>query len=72
MLGSNPEMVGRVAYNIALAEGVYSGAIPEVVLRWAEAFYKGREVAKLIPCRSLIEHSADSIVVVESPCVGED
>jgi len=28
-----------VAYNIALAEGLYYGALPEVVLRWAEAFY---------------------------------
>ncbi|MHB1025465.1 MAG: vitamin B12-dependent ribonucleotide reductase [Desulfobacteria bacterium] len=33
------EMVCRVAYNIALAEGLYYGALPEVVLRWAEAFY---------------------------------
>src|SRR5512134_798679 len=33
------EMVARVAYNIALAEGMYYGALPEVVLRWAEAFY---------------------------------
>ena len=33
------EMVSRVAYNIALAEGLYYGALPEVVLRWAEAFY---------------------------------
>jgi len=33
------EMVARVAYNIALAEGIYYGALPEVVLRWAEAFY---------------------------------
>ena len=33
------EMVARVAYNIALAEGLYYGALPEVVLRWAEAFY---------------------------------
>jgi ribonucleoside-diphosphate reductase alpha chain len=33
------EMVARVAYNIALAEGLYHGALPEVVLRWAEAFY---------------------------------
>ncbi|MBP2675643.1 MAG: ribonucleoside-diphosphate reductase, adenosylcobalamin-dependent, partial [Deltaproteobacteria bacterium] len=34
------EMVARVAYNIALAEGLYYGALPEVVLRWAEAFYE--------------------------------
>lgn len=34
------EMTGRVAYNIALAEGLYYGAIPEVVLRWAETFYR--------------------------------
>ena len=33
------EMACRVAYNIALAEGRYYGALPEVVLRWAEAFY---------------------------------
>ncbi len=33
------EMVCRVAYNIASAEGLYYGALPEVVLRWAEAFY---------------------------------
>ncbi|MEW6720227.1 MAG: ribonucleotide reductase N-terminal alpha domain-containing protein, partial [Thermodesulfobacteriota bacterium] len=34
------EMVARVAYNIALAEGLYHGALPEVVLRWAETFYE--------------------------------
>jgi ribonucleoside-diphosphate reductase alpha chain len=34
------EMTGRVAYNIALAEGLYYGAIPEVVLRRAETFYR--------------------------------
>ena len=33
------EMTCRVAYNIALAEGLYYGALPEVMLRWAEAFY---------------------------------
>jgi ribonucleoside-diphosphate reductase alpha chain len=33
------EMVARVAYNIALAEGIYYGALPEMVLRWAETFY---------------------------------
>jgi len=33
------EMACRVAYNIALAEGLYYGALPETVLRWAEAFY---------------------------------
>ncbi|HEX8042320.1 LAGLIDADG family homing endonuclease [Candidatus Deferrimicrobium sp.] len=33
------EMACRVAYNIALAEGLYYGALPEVTLRWAEAFY---------------------------------
>jgi ribonucleoside-diphosphate reductase alpha chain len=33
------EMVARVAYNIALADSLYYGAIPEVVLRWAETFY---------------------------------
>ncbi len=33
------EMACRVAYNIALAEGLYYGALPDVVLRWAEAFY---------------------------------
>jgi len=33
------EMACRVAYNIALAEGLYYGALSEVVLRWAEAFY---------------------------------
>ena len=31
------EMVCRVAYNIAMAEGLFYGALPEVVLRWAEA-----------------------------------
>jgi ribonucleoside-diphosphate reductase alpha chain len=34
------EMVARVSYNIALAEGLFYGALPEVVLRWAEAFYE--------------------------------
>ena len=34
------EMAARVAYNIALAEGLYYGALPEVVLRWAETFYE--------------------------------
>jgi ribonucleoside-diphosphate reductase alpha chain len=33
------EMLARVAYNIALAEGLYYGAIPETVLRRAEGFY---------------------------------
>jgi len=33
------EMTARVSYNIALAEGYFYGAIPEVVLRWAETFY---------------------------------
>jgi len=33
------EMTARVAYNIALAEGLHYGAIPEGVLRWAETFY---------------------------------
>ncbi len=33
------EMACRVAYNIALAESLYYGALPEVMLRWAEAFY---------------------------------
>jgi ribonucleoside-diphosphate reductase alpha chain len=33
------EMVARVAYNIAAAEGFYYGALPEVVLQWAETFY---------------------------------
>ncbi len=33
------EMLARVAYNIALAEGLYYGGIPEVVLRWAETYY---------------------------------
>ncbi|MDO8739877.1 MAG: vitamin B12-dependent ribonucleotide reductase [Candidatus Deferrimicrobium sp.] len=33
------EMACRVAYNIALAESLYYGALPEVALRWAEAFY---------------------------------
>ncbi len=33
------EMACRVAYNIALAEGRCYGALPEIVLRWAEAFY---------------------------------
>ncbi|MCL2102754.1 MAG: hypothetical protein FWH25_01815, partial [Syntrophorhabdaceae bacterium] len=34
------EMAARVAYNISLAEGLYYGALPEVVLRWAETFYE--------------------------------
>ncbi|MCL5966337.1 MAG: TSCPD domain-containing protein [Deltaproteobacteria bacterium] len=33
------EMVARVAWNIALAEGLYYGAVPEVVSLWAETFY---------------------------------
>src|SRR4030066_1094218 len=33
------EMLARVAYNIATAEGRYAGNVPEVVLRWAERFY---------------------------------
>src|SRR3972149_1964311 len=33
------EMLARVAYNIATAEGRYPGTVPEVVLRWAERFY---------------------------------
>jgi ribonucleotide reductase alpha subunit len=33
------EMVARVAYNIAAAEGIYYGALSEVVLQWAETFY---------------------------------
>jgi ribonucleoside-diphosphate reductase alpha chain len=33
------EMLGRVAYNIALAEGLYHGAISEAVFRRAETFY---------------------------------
>jgi ribonucleoside-diphosphate reductase alpha chain len=33
------EMVARVAYNIAMAEGLSFGAIPEVVLQWAESYY---------------------------------
>src|SRR3990170_412420 len=33
------EMLARVAYNIATAEGRYEGDVPEVVLRWAERFY---------------------------------
>ena len=33
------EMVARVAYDIAMAEGMYYGSVPEVVLRWAERFY---------------------------------
>ncbi len=32
-------MLARVAWNIALAEGLYYGAIPETVHRWAEEFY---------------------------------
>jgi ribonucleoside-diphosphate reductase alpha chain len=34
------EMLARVAYNIAMAEGRYAGTVPEVVLRWAERFYE--------------------------------
>ena len=34
------EMLARVSYNIAMAEGLYYGAIPEVVLRRAETFYE--------------------------------
>ncbi len=33
------EMLARVAYNIATAEGRYAGTVPGVVLRWAERFY---------------------------------
>ena len=33
------EMLARVAYDIAMAEGLYYGSVPEVVLRWAERFY---------------------------------
>jgi len=33
------EMIARVAWNIALAETLYYGALPEAALRWAEAFY---------------------------------
>ena len=33
------EMIARVAHNIAAAEGFYYGALPEVVLQWAETFY---------------------------------
>jgi ribonucleoside-diphosphate reductase alpha chain len=33
------EMLARVAYNIAKAEGLYYGAVPEVVFGWAERFY---------------------------------
>ena len=36
---SPEEMLARVAYNIAMAERLYYGAVPEVVLRWAERFY---------------------------------
>jgi ribonucleoside-diphosphate reductase alpha chain len=36
---SPEEMLARVAYNIAMAEGLYYGAVPEVILRWAERFY---------------------------------
>ena len=39
LLETPEEMAARVAYNIALAEGLHYGAIPEVVLRWAETFY---------------------------------
>ncbi|MBI5418968.1 MAG: TSCPD domain-containing protein [Deltaproteobacteria bacterium] len=38
-LESPEEMAARVACNIASAEGLYYGAIPEVVLQWAETFY---------------------------------
>ncbi len=33
------EMLARVAYNIAKAEGLYYGAVSEVVFRWADRFY---------------------------------
>ncbi|MBF8258953.1 MAG: ribonucleoside reductase class II, partial [Actinobacteria bacterium] len=39
ILESPEEMVARVAYNIASAEGFFYGALPEVVLQWAETFY---------------------------------
>ncbi len=39
ILETPDEMVARVAYNIASAEGFYYGALPEVVLQWAETFY---------------------------------
>jgi ribonucleoside-diphosphate reductase alpha chain len=33
------QMVARVSYDIAMAEGLYYGSVPEVVFRWAERFY---------------------------------
>jgi len=39
ILESPEEMVARVAHNIASAEGFYYGALPEVVLQWAETYY---------------------------------
>ncbi|MGE5188598.1 MAG: vitamin B12-dependent ribonucleotide reductase [Gemmatimonadota bacterium] len=43
------EMLARVAYNIALAEGFFYGAIPEVVLRWAETFYAAMTRLEFLP-----------------------
>jgi ribonucleoside-diphosphate reductase alpha chain len=39
ILESPEEMVARVAHNIASAEGFFYGALPEVVLQWAETYY---------------------------------
>jgi ribonucleoside-diphosphate reductase alpha chain len=33
------QMVARVSYDIAMAEGLFYGSVPEVVFRWAERFY---------------------------------
>ena len=49
VLETPEEMAARVAYNIALAEGLYYGALPEVVLRWAEAFYEPIQSLTFLP-----------------------
>ncbi len=42
-------MVARVAFNIALADGLYYGAIPEVVLNRAETFYAMISTLEFLP-----------------------
>jgi len=39
ILETPEEMVARVSYDIALAEKLYYGSVPEAVFRWAEKFY---------------------------------
>jgi ribonucleoside-diphosphate reductase alpha chain len=49
ILESPEEMVARVAYNIASAEGFFYGALPEVVLQWAETFYAAMARMDFLP-----------------------